>query len=64
VTCPVLFVSGGAPGWHPADEAERLAMFPHLQRAEIDDAGHMMHWTRPAELARLVAGFALENGPA
>jgi pimeloyl-ACP methyl ester carboxylesterase len=64
VTCPVLFVSGGALGWHPPDEAERLAMFPRLRRTEIDDAGHMMHWTRPAELARLVAGFVLEDSPA
>ncbi len=59
VTCPVLFVSGGALGWHPADESARLAMFSRLRSAEIGDAGHMMHWTRPAELARLVGGFVL-----
>jgi pimeloyl-ACP methyl ester carboxylesterase len=63
VTCPVLFVSGGPLGWHPADEDARLAMFPRLRRAEIDDAGHMMHWSRPAELARLIAEFTREGEP-
>jgi pimeloyl-ACP methyl ester carboxylesterase len=57
VTCPVLFVSGGPAGWHPADEEDRLAAFPHVERAELD-AGHMMHWTRPDDFARLVRAFA------
>ena len=59
VTCPVLFVSGGPLGWHPADEEDRIACFASLQRVELPDAGHMMHWTRPAELARAIAVFAL-----
>lgn len=58
VTCPVLFVSGGATGYHVADEEERLAAFPRLTRATLEGAGHMMHWTRPADLARLVAELA------
>jgi pimeloyl-ACP methyl ester carboxylesterase len=58
VVCPVLSISGGPLGWHPPDEEERLACFASLQRAEIADAGHMMHWTRPEELARLLLGFA------
>jgi pimeloyl-ACP methyl ester carboxylesterase len=57
VTCPVLFVSGGPLGWHPPDEDERLGSFSHLERAEIADAGHMMHWTEPAALARLLVRF-------
>jgi pimeloyl-ACP methyl ester carboxylesterase len=57
VACPVLFVSGGPAGWHPADEEDRLGAFAKLERAELDDAGHMMHWTRPADFARLVLRF-------
>ena len=57
VTCPTLFVSGGPLGWHPPDEEERLACFRELSRVAIDDAGHMMHWTRPDELARAILGF-------
>lgn len=58
VTCPVFFVSGGPLGWHPPDEDDRLACFASLERAELPDAGHMMHWTRPAELASLFVRFA------
>jgi pimeloyl-ACP methyl ester carboxylesterase len=54
VACPVLYVSGGPTGWHPPDEEDRLGAYPHLARAEIADAGHMMHWTRPDEIARLL----------
>lgn len=57
VTCPVLFVSGGPTGFHPPDEEERLAAFAELERAEIEDAGHMMHWTRPDEVARVLGAF-------
>jgi pimeloyl-ACP methyl ester carboxylesterase len=57
VTCPVLFISGGPLGWHPLDEEARLGAFPTLQRAEIEGAGHMMHWTHPAELSSLLLRF-------
>jgi pimeloyl-ACP methyl ester carboxylesterase len=57
VTCPVLFVSGGPLGWHPPDEDARLRSFSRLERAEIAGAGHMMHWTQPAALARLLVRF-------
>jgi pimeloyl-ACP methyl ester carboxylesterase len=57
VACPVLFVSGGPTGWHPPDEAERVAGFRDVRTAEIAGAGHMMHWTRPEELAELLLGF-------
>jgi pimeloyl-ACP methyl ester carboxylesterase len=58
VTCPVLFVGGGAHGWHPPDEEERLACFSRLERVDLADAGHMMHWTQPAALARTLLSFA------
>ena len=57
VTCPVLFVSGGPKGFHPDDEAERLAAFPDLRSVEIPDAGHMVHWTRPGALAGHLVDF-------
>jgi pimeloyl-ACP methyl ester carboxylesterase len=53
----VLFVGGGPQGFHTEDEAERLAAFGDLEHVELDGAGHMVHWTRPAELADLVSGF-------
>jgi len=56
VTCPVLFVSGGPRGYHPPDEAERLAAFTTLERVELPEAGHMVHWTEPAALAPLLLG--------
>ena len=58
VTCPVLFVSGGPLGWHPPDEDARLESFARLERAELAGAGHMMHWTRPMEMAALITRFA------
>lgn len=61
VACPALFVSGGAAGWHPADEDARLGAFPRLRRETLDDAGHMMHWTRPLPLARLLLQFWAET---
>lgn len=57
VRCPVLFVSGGPAGFHPLDEEERLSAFSDLRRAELEGAGHMVHWTRPAELAALLQAF-------
>ena len=57
VTCPVLFVDGGPHGWHPPDEAERVACFRDVRTAVFPDAGHMMHWTAPNEVATAVAAF-------
>jgi pimeloyl-ACP methyl ester carboxylesterase len=57
IACRVLFVSGGPSGWHPPDEDARLACVSNLERAEISDAGHMMHWTRPTELAEVLLRF-------
>jgi pimeloyl-ACP methyl ester carboxylesterase len=61
IACPTLSISGGPHGWHPPDEEERLALVRDLRRAEIPGAGHMMHWTAPAEVARILAGFLLEG---
>lgn len=54
VTAPTLFVSGGPRGYHPPDEAERLEAFPTLTQVELENAGHMVHWTEPAQLTALL----------
>jgi pimeloyl-ACP methyl ester carboxylesterase len=57
VTSPVLFVSGGTTGFHPPDEDDRIGAFANLERATLEGAGHMLHWTRPRELADLLLSF-------
>lgn len=57
VKCPVLYVSGGAQGFRPPDEAERLTAFPAAKHVDLPEAGHMVHWTKPAELATTLASF-------
>lgn len=58
IPCPVLFLSGGKLGWHPEDEDDRLAAITGpTERAELPDAGHMMHWTQPAAVAAVIARF-------
>jgi len=54
VTAPVLWVDGGNSGYHPPDEEERLAHFKSLRKVSLEGAGHMVHWTRPTELAALI----------
>jgi pimeloyl-ACP methyl ester carboxylesterase len=57
VSCPVLYVSGGPTGFHVEGEDARVSAFRDVRRAVIDGAGHMMHWTKPADLAELLLGF-------
>ena len=57
VECPALFVSGGPLGWHPPDEADRIACFRALSRVDIPDAGHMMHWTHASDLVEAITDF-------
>lgn len=60
--CPVRAVSGGPLGFHPDDEDERLAAFPgYVDRIEIPEAGHMMHWTQPAASAAAIGGFITDD---
>ena len=60
IDCPTLVVGGGPTGWHPADEAERLACIPHSTRFELPSAGHMMHWTEPSALGERLFSFFSE----
>ena len=57
ITCPVLFVGGGVNGYHPSDEAERVAAFPTATQIDMEGAGHMMHWTKPDVLAQALLAF-------
>ncbi len=54
ITAPTLVVGGGPTGFHPEDEARRIGAIANVRHVEIADAGHMMHWTRPEELSRLL----------
>lgn len=54
ITARTLCVGGGPTGFHPADEADRVATIAGARTAELPDAGHMMHWTRPDEVAALL----------
>lgn len=57
VRCPVLFIDGGSTGFHPPDEAERLACFADLRHETFPNAGHMVHWTAPEQLADAILRF-------
>lgn len=61
VTAPTLFVEGGAspfPKQLPAGEPERRrALFRDRRSVTIEEAGHMLHFDAPAELARHLAAF-------
>lgn len=62
VACPVLFVGGGPLGYHPPDEAERVACFADARRVDMPTAGHMMHWTEPEALAAHLVAFLESAG--
>ena len=57
ISCPVLFIDGGPHGWHPPEEEERLAQIATLRRVSFPEAGHMMHWTQPSEVAKAIVDF-------
>jgi pimeloyl-ACP methyl ester carboxylesterase len=63
IAAPTLFVDGGPKGYHPPDEGARLAAFKNLARTTIPDAGHMIHWTRPRELAKVLVAFWKTGAP-
>jgi len=67
VRAPVLALIGSVPdtwGPLPPDILEpRLAHFPSVELAVIEDAGHFAHMERPHETARVILDF-LDRGPA
>jgi pimeloyl-ACP methyl ester carboxylesterase len=59
VTCPVLVVDGGPQGFKTADNEERIGALRHVERAALPNAGHMMHWTEPEALGRILGSYFL-----
>jgi len=57
IECPTLVVGGGPLGFHPEDEAHRIAQIPNATVAELETAGHMMHWTQPDALGEQLVAF-------
>jgi pimeloyl-ACP methyl ester carboxylesterase len=57
VTADTLCVGGGTTGFHPPDEAARIATIPGARGIELEGAGHMMHWTKPEEVAQILGEF-------
>lgn len=62
ITSPVLYLDGGPTGYHPPDEAKRLAAFADLRTVTLPDAGHMMHWTEPGAVAGELVAFLSSPG--
>jgi hypothetical protein len=52
-----LIVGGGPLGWHVPDEEERAACLQAVERFDLEEAGHMMHWTQPEALGDRLARF-------
>ena len=57
IACPTLVVGGGPFGYHPEDEPARVARIANARTEDLPSAGHMMHWTEPDELGRMLADF-------
>ncbi len=57
ITARVLLIDGGAEGMRHADDAARRGWFAHHEDLTFEGAGHMMHWTRPFEVADAVSAF-------
>ncbi len=57
VTAPVLILDGGAEGLRHADDAVRRTWYARHEDVSLAGAGHMMHWTRPDDVAASVVGF-------
>ena len=57
IKIPTLFVHGGISGMRVSDEEERIRSFPNIQSIGLDGAGHMMHWTQPRRLAKILVDW-------
>jgi pimeloyl-ACP methyl ester carboxylesterase len=57
ITAPVLALQGEY-GFRASDDAERIARLSKNTHAIVQGAGHMLHWTHPIDVGRLVAEHA------
>jgi pimeloyl-ACP methyl ester carboxylesterase len=61
---PTLVVWGREDAWIPVAHADRFAAaLPGSRRVVLEGCGHMPQEERPAEVARLIAGFLAEPDP-
>ena len=59
---PTLVIHGLKDPWVPAAEADALAAMVGTKRVvKYSDAGHAMHWERPAAVSRDVLAFLVET---
>ncbi|MDP3277047.1 MAG: alpha/beta hydrolase [Deltaproteobacteria bacterium] len=61
ITAPTLLVDGGTTGLHFEATAERAARYRAVAKHTLPDAGHMMHWTAPEALTRVVDEFLVAH---
>ncbi len=60
IACPVLLIDGGdVAGFE--ELMQRADRYPNARKVTLAGAGHMMHWTRPAELVDAVDAFLRET---
>jgi pimeloyl-ACP methyl ester carboxylesterase len=57
IEAPTLLVDGGADGMRFDGLEQRLSCYRHATRVTVEGAGHMMHWTRPAQFERAIVTF-------
>lgn len=60
ITCPVMHIDGGEITAWP-DLAARATRYPNARFVTLEGAGHMMHWTRPAETSAAVLAFLADR---
>ncbi len=56
IECPVLHVWGRSPEGFEL-YAKRAELYPNARRVIFEDAGHMIHWTRPDPLSDALLSF-------
>ena len=61
ISAPTLLIDGGVDGMTFDGIESRLGCYRRHQRVSIDGAGHMMHWTKPAEFSACISDFLLQN---
>ncbi len=63
IRVPTLLMTGAISPVHMHCLADRLAeLLPNIERVEIPEASHMMHWQNPDATAQAVLGFLGRHG--
>jgi pimeloyl-ACP methyl ester carboxylesterase len=56
VVAPTLLIQG-AHGMRTGDDEARIASYPNARAVHIEQAGHMLQWTHPQQVAELMLPF-------